>query len=66
MIEIIVASFIGSFMYDNIEFISTTKQQRKEGMEWHFVGPTEANPEVPNITVKNPVNGKDTIIWVLE
>lgn len=53
-------------MYDNIEFLSTTKQQRQEGLEWHYVGPTEANPEVPNIAVKNPVNGKDTIIWVLE
>lgn len=66
MIEVIVASFIGSFMYDNIEFFNTAKQQRKEGMEWHFVGPKQADPEVPNITVKNPVNGNDTIIWVLE
>jgi len=66
MIEIIIASFVGSFMYDNADFFSTAKKQMEEGASWHISGPQDANPSVPSIPVKNPITGKDTVIWVLE
>ena len=66
MIEIIIGSLVGSFMYDNIEFFSTAKKQIEEGATWHMSGPQDANPSVPNIPIKNPITGKDTVIWVLE
>ena len=66
MIEVIIASFVGSFMYDNADFFSTAKKQMEEGASWHISGPQDANPSVPSIPFKNPVTGKDTVIWVLE
>lgn len=66
MIELIIATFVGSFMYDNAEFFSTAKKQMEEGASWHISGPQDANPDVPGITYKSPVTGDEKVIWVLE
>ena len=33
MIESIIATIVGSFMYDNIDFFKTMKEQRAQGYE---------------------------------
>lgn len=64
MIEAIIGSFIGAFMWDNAEFLHTAKQQQEEGYEWVY-NPKARDPEVPAIPLLKP-NGEQTVIWVLE
>ena len=64
MIESIIATIVGSFMYDNIDFFISFKEQRAEGYEWVY-NPKDHNPEVPAITIKTPT-GSEKVIWVLE
>ncbi len=65
MIESIIATIVGSFMYDNVDFFKTMKEQRAEGYEWVYK-PKTHNPEVPAITIENPVTKDKKVIWVLE
>ncbi|MAI17791.1 MAG: hypothetical protein CMH04_03935 [Marinovum sp.] len=65
MIETIIASLIGSFMYDNIDFFKTMKEQKADGYEWTY-NPKNHNPEVPAIAIENPVTKDKNVIWVLE
>lgn len=65
MIESIIATIVGSFMYDNIDFFKTMKEQRADGYEWTY-SPKDHNPEVPAITIENPVTKDKKVIWVLE
>lgn len=65
MIEGIIATIVGSFMYDNIDFFKTAKDQRADGYEWTY-HPKNHNPEVPAITFEHPVSKEKRVIWVLE
>ena len=65
MIESIIATIVGSFMYDNIDFFKTMKEQRADGYEWAY-SPKDHNPEVPAIAIEHPVTKEKKVIWVLE
>ena len=65
MIESIIATIVGSFMYDNIDFFKTMKEQRADGYVWAYK-PKDHNPEVPAITIEHPVTKDKKVIWVLE
>lgn len=65
MIESIIATIVGSFMYDNIDFFKTMKEQRADGYEWAY-SPKDHNPDVPAITIEHPVTKEKKVIWVLE
>ena len=65
MIEGIIATIVGSFMYDNIDFFKTAKDQRADGYEWVYQ-PKNHHPEVPAITIEHPVSKEKRVIWVLE
>ena len=65
MIESIIATIVGSFMYDNIDFFKTMKEQRADGYEWAY-SPKDHNPNVPAITIEHPVTKEKKVIWVLE
>ena len=65
MIEGIIATIVGSFMYDNIDFFKTVKDQRADGYEWVYQ-PKVHNPDAPAITIQHPVTKDKRVIWVLE
>ena len=65
MIEGIIATIVGSFMYDNINFFKTVKDQRADGYEWVYQ-PKVHNPDAPAITIEHPVTKDKRVIWVLE
>ncbi len=65
MLEIIIATFVGSFMYDNVEFFKTMKEQQSQGYQWEY-NPKDHNPEVPAITIEHPISKDKKVIWVLE
>ena len=65
MIESIIATIVGSFMYDNIDFFETMKEQRAYGYEWAY-SPKDHNPDVPAITIEHPITKDKKVIWVLE
>ena len=65
MIESIIATIVGSFMYDNIDFFKTMKEQRADGYEWAY-SPKNHNPDVPAITIEHPITKDKKVIWVLE
>lgn len=65
MIESIIATIVGSFMYDNIDFFKTMKEQRADGYEWAY-SPKDHNPDVPAITIEHPITKDKKVIWVLE
>lgn len=59
MVEIIVATFIGGFMWDNAEFMHTAKEQLEDNHTWHY-SPQDASKDVPNIAIA------DKVIWILQ
>ena len=65
MIESIIATIVGSFMYDNIDFFKTMKEQRADGYEWAY-SPKDHNPDVPAITIEHTITKDKKVIWVLE
>ena len=65
MIEGIIATLVGSFMYDNIDFFKTVKDQRADGYEWVYQ-PKVHNPDTPAITIEHPVTKDKRVIWILE
>lgn len=65
MIEGIIATLVGSFMYDNIDFFKTVKDQRADGYEWVYQ-PKVHNPDAPAITIEHPVTKDKRVIWILE
>tara|TARA_A100001015_G_scaffold221441_1_gene249196 strand:- start:2652 stop:2852 length:201 start_codon:yes stop_codon:yes gene_type:complete len=65
MLEALVISVLGSFVYDNIDFFKTANRQYNGGHKWEM-NIKERNPDVPAIPLIREDNGKETVIWVLE
>ena len=65
MVEALIASILGSFVYDNIDFFKTSNKQVRDGYRWEM-NIKERNPDVPAIPLIREDNGKQTVIWVLE
>jgi hypothetical protein len=49
---LIIPLFFGVFYLDNEEFFDTASEQIEDGYTWHYVGPTNPNPELPSITLQ--------------
>ena len=49
---LIIPIFFGVFYLDNEEFFDTAAEQLEDGYTWHYVGPTDANPERPSLTLQ--------------
>ena len=49
---LIIPIFFGVFYLDNEEFFDTAAEQLEDGYTWHYVGPTDANPELPSLTLQ--------------
>lgn len=60
-----VALMTGLFMHDNAEFFAVTKQNRADGMTWHYVGKQSPNG-APAITVKNEATGEESIYFKMK
>lgn len=65
MIETMIASFVGAFMWDNVKFFNTAKEQQEAGYEWVYKGYKDRDPNVPAISITTH-NGSEKVIWVLE
>ena len=48
MVEALVISVLGSFVYDNLDFFHVVKEQRKDGYRWEM-NIKDRNPDVPTI-----------------
>ena len=64
MVEALVISVLGSFVYDNLDFFHVVKEQRKDGYRWEM-NIKDRNPDVPAIPLKYE-DGSEKVIWVLE
>ena len=64
MVEALVISVLGSFVYDNLDFFHTVKEQRKDGYRWEM-NIKDRNPDVPAISLQYE-DGSEKVIWVLE
>ena len=64
MLEGIIVFVLGSFVYDNLDFFHTAKNQINDGYKWEW-NYKERNPDVPAIPLQYE-NGKEKVIWVLE
>ena len=64
MIEAIIMSVLGSFVYDNLEFFKTANKQHSQGYNWEW-NYKERNVDVPAIPFKYE-DGSEKVIWVLE
>ena len=49
---LIIPIFFGVFYLNNEEFFDTASEQLEDGYTWHYVGPTDANPELPSLTLQ--------------
>ena len=49
---LIIPLFFGVFYFDNEEFFDTASEQLEDGYTWHYVGPTNAIPELPSLTLQ--------------
>mgnify|MGYP001160956232 FL=1 len=64
MIETLIFSVLGSFIYDNAEFFKTANKQVNQGYNWEW-NYKERNVDVPAIPFKLE-DGSEKVIWVLE
>ena len=64
MIETLIFSVLGSFIYDNSEFFKTANKQVNQGYNWEW-NYKERNVDVPAIPFKYE-DGSEKVIWVLE
>ena len=64
MIETLIMSVLGSFIYDNAEFFKTANEQYNKGYNWEW-NYKERNVDVPAIPFKYE-DGSEKVIWVLE
>jgi len=64
MLEALVMSVLGSFIYDNAEFFKTANKQVNQGYSWEW-NYKDRNPNVPAIPFKYN-DGSEKVIWVLE
>ena len=49
---LITQLFVGGVYFNNEEFFDTVSKQMEDGYTWHYVGPTNANPELPSLTLQ--------------
>ena len=64
MIEALIISVMGSFIYDHAEFFRTANKQVNQGYTWEW-NYKERNADVPAIPFKYE-DGSEKVIWVLE
>ena len=64
MIEAIIMSVLGSFIYDNVDFFKTANRQVQDGYQWEW-DYKDRNPDTPAISLKFK-DGSEKVIWVLE
>ena len=64
MVEALVISVLGSFVYDNLDFFHVVKEQRKDGYRWEM-NIKDRNPDVPAIPLQYE-DSSEKVIWVLE
>ena len=64
MVEALIMSVLGSFIYDHADFFTTANKQIKDGYEWDYIGKTKPSG-VPAITVK-PQVGDEYILFKLK
>jgi len=64
MVEALIISVLGSFIYDNAEFFKTANKQYNQGYSWEW-NYKERNADVPAIPFKYN-DGSEKVIWVLE
>tara|TARA_B100000214_G_C23855896_1_gene575663 strand:- start:671 stop:868 length:198 start_codon:yes stop_codon:yes gene_type:complete len=64
MLETLIFSVLGSFIYDNAEFFKTANKQVNQGYNWEW-NYKERNVDVPAIPFKHE-DGSEKVIWVLE
>lgn len=62
---IALAMIAGLFVNDNAEFFSKANEQIEQGMEWTYVGPQTADPDVPSLPLVNEETGEKTILFEL-
>ena len=55
MVEALVISVLGSFVYDNLDFFHTVKEQRKDGYRWEM-NIKDRNPDVPALPLQYAVS----------
>ena len=49
---LIIPLFFGVIYINNEEFFYTASEQLEDGFTWNYVGPTNANPELPSLTLQ--------------
>ena len=64
MVEALIISVLGSFIYDHADFFTTANKQVNQGYNWEL-NYKERNPSVPAIPLKSET-GSEKVIWVLE
>lgn len=64
MIEALIISVMGSFIYDHADFFTTANKQVHQGYKWEW-NYKDRNPNVPAIPFKYE-DGSEKVIWVLE
>ena len=64
MIETLIMSVLGSFIYDNAEFFKTANKQIEQGYQWEC-DYKDRNKEVPAIPLTYK-DGSEKVIWVLK
>ena len=63
---VFIIVLIGTLFYaDNQDFFETVKKEKAEGSEWHYVGPTDLDPNAKSIPLQ--AEGQDPyILWKLK
>ena len=64
MVEALIISVLGSFIYDHTDFFTTANKQVNQGYNWEL-NYKDRNPSVPAIPLKSET-GSEKVIWVLE
>ena len=64
MVETLIISVLGSFIYDHADFFTTANKQGNQGYTWEL-NYKDRYPNVPAISLKSE-NGSEKVIWVLE
>ena len=64
MIETLIFSVLGSFIYDNAEFFKTANKEHSQGYNWEW-NYKDRDVSVAAIPFKYE-DGSEKVIWVLE
>ena len=60
-----IAFIAGLFFHDNAVFFETVRQNRADGMTWHYIGKTAPDGS-PAITVINEATGEESIYFKMK